>query len=58
MYTQTDLVNGYKTEFSKLGISSEDEMLGILNCVDTLAEIGYIFFNNELSSQEDDKEEA
>ncbi len=33
-------------------------MLGILNCFDTLAEIGYIFFNNELSSQEDDKEEA
>lgn len=58
MFTQRDLDNGYKAEFSKLGISSEDEMLGILNCFDTLAEIGYIFYNNGLSIEDDDKEEA
>lgn len=58
MYTKTDLDNEYKTEFSKLGISSEDDMLGILNCFDTIAEIGYIFYNNGLSREDDDKEEA
>lgn len=58
MFTKRDLDNGYKAEFSKLGISSEDEMLGILNCFDTIAEIGYIFYNNELSREDDDKEEA
>ena len=58
MFTQRDLDNGYKTEFSKIGISSEDEMIGILNCFDTLAEIGYIFYTNELNGEDDDKEEA
>ena len=58
MYTKTDLDNEYKTEFSKLGISSEDDMLGILNCFDTIAEIGYIFYHNGLSREDDDKEEA
>lgn len=58
MFTQSDLDNGYKTEFTKLGISTEDEMLGILNCLDTLAEIGYIFYNNGLKKEDNDKEEA
>lgn len=52
MYNLNDLDSDYVHEFSKLGISDEEEMVGLLNLFDSIAEIGYAFYNEGKHTEE------
>lgn len=52
MFVQNDLDGDYIKEFSKLGITDEEVMIGLLNVFDSIAEIGYALYNNERISTE------
>ena len=44
MFTKNDLDNDFINEFKTLGISDENDMITILNGLDSLAEIGYSIY--------------
>ena len=46
MFLKDDLENRYIEEFNKLGITNEDDMITILNGLDEIAEIGYVWYKN------------
>lgn len=52
MYNLNDLDSDYVNEFSKLGITDEGEMVGLLNLFDSIAEIGYALYNDGINEEE------
>ena len=52
MFIINDLDCEYVEEFSKLGITDEEEMIGVLNVFDSIAEIGYTLYYNEVVNEE------
>lgn len=56
MYLKEELNDEFLSEFQKINVTNEDEMLNILNTLDGIAEIGYqIMKNNENNNYLDDE---
>ena len=53
MFLKDDLENRYIEEFNKLGITNEDDIITILNGLDEIAEIGYVWYKNNKVKTED-----
>lgn len=50
MFLNSEIDETYKQEFAKLGITDENKMLTILNGLDAVAEIGYVWYKNNKSN--------
>ena len=53
MFLINDLDETYITKFNQLGITNKEDIITILNGLDEIAEIGYVWYRNNKVKNED-----
>jgi hypothetical protein len=52
MFLKNDIDETYINQFNELGVTNEEDIITILNGLDEIAEIGYVWYKNNVAKRE------
>lgn len=52
MFLKNEIDETFITKFAELGVTNEENIITILNGLDKIAEIGYVWYRNKLAKKD------